>query len=83
MVLDLYVHQKQGLPTSVTSAYAAARVGNGTGHRMIEALGQDGWLVRRADVQDKRRTWMSLSVRALHRLDLHFDLLWANLPRGE
>lgn len=77
LLLDLYVREKTGSRSSVTSACIGSRVPHTTALRHITALSKAGWVVRIPDEGDKRRFWLALSPTALKKLDAHFDSLAA------
>ena len=77
MLLDLYIGEKTGTRTSVTSACIGSRVPHTTALRHIAALSKAGWVVRIPDEGDKRRFWLALSPTALKKLDAYFDSLAA------
>lgn len=77
LLLDLYIRDKTGARSSVTSACIGARVPHTTALRHIAALGKAGWILRIPDEGDKRRFWLALSPMALKKLDAHFDSLAA------
>lgn len=62
ILLDLFVQTVAGRPVSVTSACIAADVPSSTGLRAIAALVDLGFVVRRSDTLDKRRTWLELTA---------------------
>jgi DNA-binding MarR family transcriptional regulator len=77
LLLDLYIRDKVGARSSVTSACIGSRVPHTTALRHIAALSKTGWIVRIPDEGDKRRFWLALSPMALKKLDAHFDNLTA------
>ena len=77
LLLDLYIREKTGSRSSVTSACIGSRVPHTTALRHITALSKAGWVVRIPDEGDKRRFWLALSPMALKKLDAHFDSLAA------
>jgi hypothetical protein len=77
LLLDLYIREKTGSRSSVTSACIGSRVPHTTALRHITALSKAGWVVRIPDEGDKRRFWLALSPTALKKLDTHFDNLAA------
>lgn len=79
MLLDLYLRQKTGTRSSVTSACIGSRAPHTTALRYISALCDAGWLERIVDEGDRRRKWLSLSAEGESRLDRYFDRLLASL----
>lgn len=77
LLLDLYIREKTGARSSVTSACIGSRVPHTTALRHIAALSKAVWIVRIPDEGDKRRFWLALSPMALKKLDAHFDSLAA------
>jgi DNA-binding MarR family transcriptional regulator len=75
VLLDLYIQEKSGFRSSVTSACIGSRAPHTTALRHITALCKSGWIVRIADETDKRRFWLALTPTALKKLDGHFDTL--------
>jgi DNA-binding MarR family transcriptional regulator len=77
LLLDLYIREKTGARSSVTSACIGSRVPHTTALRHIAAMSKAGWIVRIPDEGDKRRFWLALSPMAVKKLDGHFDNLAA------
>lgn len=77
LLLDLYVHEKAGSRSSVTSACIGSRAPHTTALRHIEALRRAGLIKRIPDESDKRRFWLALTPMAIEQLDSHFDRLAA------
>lgn len=75
LLLDLYIREKSGSPSSVTSACIGSRAPHTTALRHIEALQRSGWIKRIPDEADKRRFWLALTPSAIAKLDRHFDHL--------
>ena len=75
MLLDLYIRQKQGLRTSVSSACHSANAPHTTSLRFIGLLFEAGWVDRRPDVRDKRRRWLALHTMAVEQLEAYLDSL--------
>ena len=75
LLLDLYIREKSGSRSSVTSACIGSRAPHTTALRHIEALRRSGWIKRIADEGDKRRFWLALTPMAVAKLDHHFDQL--------
>lgn len=77
LLLDLYIREKTGSRSSVTSACIGSRAPHTTALRHIEGLRQSGWIERIPDEADKRRFWLALTPTAIDKLDHHFDHLAA------
>lgn len=75
LLLDLYIREKSGSRSSVTSACIGSRAPHTTALRHIEALRRAGWIKRIPDEGDKRRFWLALTPTAIEKLDRHFDHL--------
>lgn len=75
LLLDLYIREKSGSRSSVTSACIGSRAPHTTALRHIEALRRSGSIKRIADESDKRRFWLALTSTAMEKLDRHFDQL--------
>lgn len=75
LLLDLYIREKSGSRSSVTSACIGSRAPHTTALRHIEALRRSGWIKRIPDEADKRRFWLALTPTAITKLDRHFDHL--------
>ena len=79
LLLDLYIREKSGARSSVTSACIGSRAPHTTALRHISALCKSGWVKRIPDEADKRRFWLVLTATAINKLDRHFDTLAATL----
>lgn len=79
LLLDLYIRDKAGSRSSVTSACIGSRAPHTTALRHIAALCKENWVMRVADDADKRRFWLSLTPTAVKKLDRHFDRLAATV----
>lgn len=75
LLLDLYIREKSGARSSVTSACIGSRAPHTTALRHIAALCKADWIRRFPDGADKRRFWLALTPTALEKLDRHFDRL--------
>jgi hypothetical protein len=81
LLLDLYLRQKTGTRSSVTSACIGSRAPHTTALRYVAALCEAGWLERVIDDSDRRRNWLSLSSEAESKLDRYFDRLLATIDQ--
>jgi len=79
LLLDLYLRQKSGTRSSITSACIGARAPHTTALRYVGALCEAGWLERIVDETDRRRNWLALTPLAEARLDRYFDRLLATM----
>ena len=77
LLLDLYIREKSGSRSSVTSACIGSRAPHTTALRHISALCKSKWISRIPDDADKRRFWLALTPMAMTKLDQHFDQLVA------
>lgn len=77
LLLDLYIREKSGSRSSVTSACIGSRAPHTTALRHISALCKSKWISRIPDDADKRRFWLALTPLATAKLDRHFDQLVA------
>ena len=77
LLLDLYIRDKSGSRSSVTSACIGSRAPHTTALRHIAALSRSNWISRVPDEGDKRRFWLALTPQAIAKLDRHFDQLVA------
>lgn len=75
LLLDLYIREKSGSRSSVTSACIGSRSPHTTALRHIAALSKTNWISRVPDESDKRRFWLALTPHAIIKLDRHFDQL--------
>ncbi|MFT4027674.1 MAG: MarR family winged helix-turn-helix transcriptional regulator [Novosphingobium sp.] len=75
LLLDLYIREKSGSRSSVTSACIGSRSPHTTALRHISALCRAKWIDRIPDDADKRRFWLALTPGAMAKLDRHFDKL--------
>ncbi len=75
LLLDLYIREKSGSRSSVTSACIGSRAPHTTALRHISALCKSKWVSRIPDDADKRRFWLALTPTAMTKLDRHFDQL--------
>jgi hypothetical protein len=82
LLLDLYIREKSGSRSSVTSACIGSRAPHTTALRYVTAMVEAGWLERTADPSDKRRHWLSLSETGLKKLDRYFDRLLLTLGQS-
>jgi hypothetical protein len=79
MLLDIYLRQKTGTRSSVTSACIGSHAPHTTALRYVAALCDAGWLERVVDDSDRRRNWLSLSHEGESRLDRYLDRLLATM----
>lgn len=75
LLLDLYIREKSGSRSSVTSACIGSRAPHTTALRHISALCRSKWISRIPDDADKRRFWLALTPTSVTKLDRHFDQL--------
>lgn len=72
ILLDLFIAKIAGLSISISSSCIASHVPTTTALRWLEVLENRGWIVRRSDVKDGRRTWVELSEDAFDRMTRYF-----------
>lgn len=70
MLLDLYLAQAVGRRVAVSSLCIAAGVPTTTALRWIRMLERGGHLIRQGDPQDRRRSFVDLSVVAREKVEL-------------
>lgn len=75
ILLDLYISENSGKEISITSACLAAGVPASTGLRWITILIQNGYVERREDPTDARRSLVSLTQVARTALESLFEQL--------
>jgi DNA repair protein RadC len=72
ILLDLFIHECEGKPVSVSSASIASGLAATSAQRLLQRLCDAGLLVREADREDGRRTNIRLSPELAHRLMAYF-----------
>lgn len=72
MLLDLFVHECEGKPVSMSSLCAAAAIPESSAMRLAQRLCDAGLLIRRPDPTDGRRSFMKLAPDVAHRLRAYF-----------
>ncbi|MEZ5708456.1 MAG: hypothetical protein R3E02_03590 [Blastomonas sp.] len=77
ILVDLYAAELDGRQISISSACLAASVPRTTALRWIERLEELRLIERRADQLDRRRSNLSLTPKARHRLSKCMDELFA------
>ncbi len=73
MLLDLYIRQCQGRPTSVSDACIGTRTPQTTALRWLGRLESCGVLHREADRTDRRRILVALSAETMHCLSAYLN----------
>ena len=79
MLLDLYIHHGRGALVPVSSACIGAAVPPSTALRCLGKLESRGLVVRRADVDDRRRSLVTLSAKGLRMIELYLASSWVGL----
>ena len=79
MLLDLYIHRGRGALVPVSSACIGAAVPPSTALRCLGKLESRGLVVRRADVDDRRRSLVTLSAKGLRMIELYLASSWVGL----
>ena len=69
ILLDLYVHDRSGLPVAVTNLCTGSDIPQTTVLRWVKTLSARGLVERRADVRDGRRVFVTLTADARRRMD--------------
>lgn len=69
ILLDLFVAQRLGLRVSILDACIAANVPSTTALRYVRRLEDDGLILRSADTNDRRRSYVRLSDEVVKRVD--------------
>ena len=69
LLLNLYLREAAGKPTSVSSAGIGSPMPPTTALRHINFLCETDWLRRKADESDKRRYWLTLTPQAHATID--------------
>jgi len=75
MLLDLYVADHEGRLPYIWPLSVAGKVPISSAHRKIDAMVQQGLVVRVVDESDRRRVGIQLSAEFRKRLELLFDRL--------
>ncbi|VWX54862.1 winged helix DNA-binding protein [Novosphingobium sp. 9U] len=73
ILLDLFVMEAKGMRVPVSSACIASGASHSTALRQIDELARHGLVERNRDEHDKRRTYIRLSDRGLHKVALVFE----------
>lgn len=72
VLLDLYLSESDGKKISVSSACIAAAAPATTALRWIDILCRKGYVIRRADLHDRRRTHLELAPGVASKIDRIF-----------
>lgn len=75
MVLDLYIHQAKGRPTSITGACIGSHAPATTALRYIDLLCEMGWVEKIPDDNDRRRSLLALTAKAKDDMNSYLDRL--------
>lgn len=75
MVLDLYIHQLKGRPTSITGACIGSHAPATTALRYIDLLCEMGWVEKIPDDNDRRRSLLALTAKAKEDMNSYLDRL--------
>ena len=81
MILDLYIHQAQGRPTSITAACIGSHAPATTALRYIDLLCDLGWVEKIPDDNDRRRSLLALTPSAKERINGYLDRMLERLAR--
>lgn len=72
MLIELFIHQLEGKPISMSSLGLASGMSATSGLRLVQNLLDAGLILREVDREDARRTLITLAPGILHRLSLFF-----------
>lgn len=72
ILVDLFIHEGQGKSVSTGSACIASGLSTSSALRLLQRLCDAGLVVREADHDDGRRTYIRLSSELAHRLTAYF-----------
>jgi|TARA_R100000501_G_scaffold18424_1_gene38699 hypothetical protein len=75
ILLDLAAARHEGVPVSISSLCIAANVPTTTGLRWIKGLTDSGLLVREADPEDGRRSFVTLSDDTAALMERYLDVI--------
>jgi hypothetical protein len=81
MILDLYIHQAKGRPTSITAACIGSHAPATTALRYIDLLCELGWVEKIPDDNDRRRSLLALTPSAKERMSGYLDRMLEGLAR--
>lgn len=73
MLLELYIAAMEGRSESVSDVHYSSALPLTTTIRWLSALEREGWLFRRRDPEDKRRTFVCISTQGLAAMDEFFS----------
>jgi DNA-binding MarR family transcriptional regulator len=76
MLLDLYIHHGRNTLVPVSSACIGAAVPPSTALRCLGKLEASGLVMRRADVDDRRRSLVTLSDKGRRMMELYLASSW-------
>ncbi|WP_182466750.1 MarR family transcriptional regulator [Sphingomonas gilva] len=77
ILLDLYVSNREGRQVAVSDAVAVSGVPTSTALRWIATMEADGYVSKRPDPGDKRRTLLNPTPRAMTDIE-RLTALWRN-----
>lgn len=73
ILLELYVHHRQQVATSITLLCQSVKIPPSTGLRWIALMEKRGLITREADPFDKRRSYARLTPEAIERVERALD----------
>lgn len=79
ILLQAYVARLDQERLSITGLCIASSVPSTTALRWLNKLEQDGWLSRRNDPLDARRSWIELSDKGLAAMESYWGTVWRSL----
>jgi DNA-binding MarR family transcriptional regulator len=80
ILLQAYAARLDQERLSVTALCLASAVPSTTALRWLNKLEQDGWLSRRSDPLDARRSWIELSDIGNATMERYWSAVWRSLP---
>lgn len=73
MLLDLFIHEREGKALSISSLCVAAGIPMSSGLRLVQHMCNARLLRRIPDPQDGRRSFMRIEPSLAHRLRAYFE----------
>lgn len=73
MLLDLFIHEREGKPLSISSLCMVAGIPMSSALRLVQRMSNAGLMCRMPDPHDGRRSFMRLDPSLAHRLSAYFE----------